>query len=358
MKYFILALVSCLCLIGCASTIDIPKAEKTPSASSQEESSDIEHGIALNDNGNYSGAISIYEQTLAKDPDNVEALYEIALSHLRNNNFSKCLEYSLKGLEYKSQLRCILCVLAGSALDDLGKPKDAIAFYKKGIKENPDIYITYFNLAITYFKLGEMEDSEENFIKSIKLNPNYSSNYFQLAQLYTHQGKQLQPLFCLCRFLTLEPNTDRSKMALRSLEDIMDNGVTKNGATVEINISSLLDSKSPYTVLELFLKSKTALRTEENNANKPQDELRIQNLNDLFGLLAEDKDKHPDYNDFTSKYLFPYFAEAYKTIHSESLLYYIFQNGNAPATLNWLTKNKTKVDNAVKWDAGYKWNFN
>ncbi len=94
-------------------------------------------GVTLHDKGDYDGAIKIYDEVIAKDPQRLLAWYEKSLTLLVAKRFEDCIALCkevLKNFKEGDELDNIY-VNYGSALDAAGKPDEAIKVYSQGIRK-------------------------------------------------------------------------------------------------------------------------------------------------------------------------------------------------------------------------------
>lgn len=178
----------------------------------------IRQGVNYHDVGDYARAIEFYKQALALDPNNSSANYEIAYSYMSAKDYENSIKYSdiVINLDDKNALGAYLT--KGSSLDYLGKTDESIKLFEKAIKKFGDNHLLYYNLGYDYYFLKNNEKAEKAFINAINTKSNHPGSHLLLAQLMTDQNRNVQSLLGLYYFLFLEPNTDRSKTALKLLE--------------------------------------------------------------------------------------------------------------------------------------------
>ncbi len=349
-KYFVLLVLSAT-LFGCAPSVKIPDQTKEPKINYENEYQKIQEAVELHDKGKFEEAVIIYEEILAQNPDNVAALYEIAYSLSMMGNYQKSLEYALKGFEYKSNLIDQLYVIAGNDLDLLGRSKEAVSLYKKGIKKHPDVFMLHYNLAISYINLNKLKEAEESLINSIKLNKFHTSSHLALAKVYGFQGKQVPALLLLFRFLTLEPNTQRSGEAISLIDELLNMGIDqKDDKNININLFGS-EENSPYSTIEMMLRLNKV--TQLTDSGKSIVEFRIDDVSKLISMIHENKDEK--FTDFTANYLFPYFSKLNDTKNIEPFVYFIHQSADNKEIRTWIQNNKEKVKEFLTWHEDYKW---
>jgi tetratricopeptide (TPR) repeat protein len=235
----------------------------------------------------------------------------------------------------------------------MGKPGEAIKVYEEGISKYSDNYLHYYNAGLTYEKIHEFEKAEQDYISALRVNPIHASSFLGLTNIYIQENKQLPALLTICRFLLLEPNTERSVDALNKLDLIMNAGVHKKDSNINISVLSLDEKDNPYATIEFGLKMMSA-------ANLSGDVKEISLFNpDSFGydfsMIFEMLKADKKYNDFIGINLFPYYLALVKSGNAQTFMFYIQQNSNRRGIKKWLTENNAKIDSLADFENNCKW---
>ena len=136
----------------------------------------------------------------------------------------------------------------------MGKTKQSIKLFEKAIKKYGDEYLLCFNLAVNYAKLGDNKNAEKYLIKGLGNNFNHPSSHYVLASIKKQNGEKVPSLLSYYFFLFLEPNTDRSKVALEAILDQTSGNVEKDnkkGNTININLNA--DGDDDFMAAELMI---------------------------------------------------------------------------------------------------------
>jgi tetratricopeptide (TPR) repeat protein len=330
-----------------------PKLDPVPSTLTQDQL--IKEGVVLHDRGDYDGAISRYEAVLKENPNNVLALYEMSFSYFQKKDYRKSIEVSYRLAQYKSDLLPRVYVQIGNSLDELSEPKKSIETYKSGIKLFPSDYLLHYNLAITYNKLGEVIEARNSLKKSATLNPQHGSSHLLLGVLFDRGNYKTPALLAACRFLVLEPNTQRSDAALSLTRKIMQGGVSAGKNANEINIffdPSAKKDEGDFGGIDLAISLTKAAEKTEKNQGKSAMQLLVGSFETVFAILGEQKG---DSSKFTWKYYVPYFVELKKQGHVEAFVYFTNRRNGDPEVSEWLFRNQGKVQSFLAWSRGYSW---
>lgn len=337
--------------------VDPPKLDPAPSTGQQVLL--IQEGVAQHDRGNYDAAIKMYEEVLVENPNNVEALYELSFSYSMKKDYRKSLEAAYKGARYKSDLLGGFYMQIGNNLDELGDPKKSVEVYKAGIKLLPKIAMLHYNLAVTYRNMGKADDARKAVKQAIAINPNHPGSHVVLSGLW-HDGHYRTPaLLAACRFLVLEPRSERATGALRIVKDVMGAGVTTGGRADPNQINIFIDTSAKkdegnFGVMDLVLGMGKAASLTEKNKGKTEMQLLIGQFETFFAIMAEQSDK-ADRSKFTWKFYAPYFAEMKQKNYVEPFVYYIMQSDANEETVKWLAGNKARIGDFLAWSKLYQW---
>ena len=336
-----------------AQKLPEPKLEPTPSTPAQEEL--IREGVSLHDRRDFDGAISRYEQVLKENPNNVLALYEIAFAYFEKKEYQKTLDYAYKLAQFKSDLLPRVYVQIGNAQDELGEPKKAVETYKAGIKLFPSSFLIHYNLAITYNKLGEHEEARKAVKKSAGFNPQHPSSQLLLASLFDRGAYKTPALLAACRFLVLEPNSQRSAGALNLVAKSMQAGVApgKDANTINIFVdTSTKKDEGDFGAIDFVISLTKAAEKMDAKKGKTEMQVLVSSFETTFAVLGEQK---ADNSKFTWKFYVPYFVEMKKQGHVEAFVYYTNQRRGAPEVKEWLSQHRHTVANFLAWSRSYSW---
>ena len=299
---FVVVAILLVVALGC-----VQQPAGTASTVSPEESlALLRKGAELHDQQKYPEAIEVYKNLLIRDPNNAQALYEMAYSYYANHQLNKALETVDKSLKVSKSL-LMPYVLKGNCLDDTGKPKEAVNWYRKGLKVHPNSYLLYYNMGVTLVRMKQFDKAEAAFEHASVLNPEHPTSQLFLSQIWAARNMRVQAVFALMRFLVLEPTSSRAKLAVTELRKLLFSGVkkTKEGTNINMNLNDLLGKKDAYTNLNLMLSFSGALVVSKDKvAGKTDLERMCYQLSGLFRSMTE---RRAEATDFAWKYYSGYY---------------------------------------------------
>nr|WP_321231133.1 tetratricopeptide repeat protein [uncultured Psychroserpens sp.] len=308
----------------------------------------VEKGITYHDAGNYEKAIETYQQALQLDPKSSLVNYEISLSYFHNKDYKKAIKHSDVVIDNDDKHVKAAYITKGSCLDNLGKTKESIKLFKKGIRKFENDGLIYYNLALNHYKLKDFDEAEKVITQGVGVQNNHASSHLLLAYLNYDKGRNVQTLLNLHYFLFLEPNSRRSPQAAGLIKEIMGANVSQDKDKPNtINISlSLPDDDDDFGAAEMMLSMLEASKKLEKNEGKSEDELFIANTDSFFTMMGElKKKKHKGI--YWDIYV-PFFDDLAKSEFMETYYYHVMQSVNENST-DWLNSHPQEVDALMLW---------
>lgn len=339
-SYVILAL-----MLSCSAGTVIREGTREPGRTDEEDHRMIQEGIESYDRGEYRQAVEIYQKALEKNPENVVAMYELALTYTGMKEYQKSYDLCMKIMSYKTDIVRQAYMIAGTDLDELGRPKDAIMYYKAGIKKYPDDLMLHFNLAVTQVRQGAHEEAKQSLKTALFIRPTHPSSHLVLAGVLWQEGNRIPALLAYTRFLMLEPNSKRSAGAREKIKAIINHGVSKDQTKAnQINVS--FDPNEPqnegdFSVISLMLSLKSAQQFTGDKEFKSEKDAMIDTYESVFSMMGESGQK--DKAGFIWEYYAPFFVA-------------LKEKGHVPALVDGLFQYHTENTDALyQWAGEYRW---
>ena len=322
----------------------------------------ISEGIALHDKGDYAGAIKKYNAALDIDKNSFNALYEKSYTLFAMSDFKECARISKDLLKkYSDHPQAVLVYIQyGSALDEIGKVKDAIEAYNEGISKFPNEYLLHFNKGLTEMKDGKNEDAINSYQAALQLRPLHSSSNYYTGMLLQKTNK-VPAAMAYMTFLAIEPQTQRSKDAYNRLIGIIDGNVKKEGNNVTLFLDPAMfdkskkkDGENDFTSIEMLFSLLSATDNAkgiDSIAKTPADKLSLK----LQMLINSLSDGRKDGKGFYWEHYVPFLVEMKEKDHVSTLAYLMLKHSNDEAISEWLEKNEKNVNAFYDWIKEYKW---
>jgi protein O-mannosyl-transferase len=135
--------------------------------------------LTLRQNALYRDAMTLYQATLAKNPDCVMAQFNYA-----------------------------------NALSKTNRPQDAIEHYKQAIRLKPDFAMAFYGLGNTLVKTGRAEESVEYFQEFLRLKPGHAEVHNSLGNAFSQLGRTEEAIEQFQKALAINPASPEAHMNL------------------------------------------------------------------------------------------------------------------------------------------------
>lgn len=128
--------------------------------------------------GKYNNALKDLDHAIELDPENPRCYIYAASVHLKMKNFDESLENYRKAIEISPDLKDEIEKLISNVYFEAGlyhadeiEYPDAIRYFKKFLKENPDNPNAYFHIGEAYMNMENFEEARKNLEKASQLDP-------------------------------------------------------------------------------------------------------------------------------------------------------------------------------------------
>ncbi len=145
-------------------------------------------GFSLIGLGRLDEARQVFLETLAHQPNNIDARFGLAQLDLFNGKFTGAENYFLDALKRESSNKKALISLALIA-DEMGDIAKAQNYIKQAIRYHDDRADVFYFAGYVSAKANELQDAEQYLRTAIELNPNYMDAYKLLADILFVDGR-------------------------------------------------------------------------------------------------------------------------------------------------------------------------
>lgn len=310
----------------------------------------VQIGIEYHDNGEYKKAIEIYQEALKIDPKSALVNYEIAYSYMNLEDYENAIKYSDVVINQKKEHLLPAYVMKGSALDNMGQTTESIKLFKEAIAALGDHYLLYYNLGVNYANIQDDKNAEIAFINAILDNPNHASSHLSLAIIEKDQNQRVQSLLSLYYFLLLETTSNRSITAYQLLREQLGGNIQRakdDPKTINIYLDPQR-ADSEFSAAEMMIALQEASNTLEENKNKTEEELFIENTKMFFITLGQLKDNDKNKSNIWWDLYIPFFFDLAQSEYMDVFCYFISISSNDNAK-KWLIENEDKLTRFGEW---------
>ena len=182
----------------------------------------IKKGVEHHDAREYKNAIESYNEALKIDSKSMSATYEMALSYLAMRDYKNASVYSTKVINSKDKDLLIGAYgVKSESLAETGKVNEAITLLEKALRELGNNYYLHFNLALNYYKKGDLDMTITHVDNALNLNKSQSGAYLLAAYALNDKEIWVQSILSFQIFLLMEPDSHRSKNAFEEMLQVM-----------------------------------------------------------------------------------------------------------------------------------------
>jgi tetratricopeptide (TPR) repeat protein len=137
---------------------------------------DVKLGDECFEKGEYVNAITNYNQSVQRHPNDAVLYYKRGLAHYQLGDYEAAIaDYSqaiqINLHDAKSYNK------RGLALYQMGRLEEAINDYTQAIRINPNVAVAYKNRAEARSHIGDNQGAIEDYTQAIKINPHYADAY-------------------------------------------------------------------------------------------------------------------------------------------------------------------------------------
>ena len=151
--------------------------------------------IAYEDKGSDDKAIEYYEKVVAAEPERgVDARINAGILYARKGNLGKAISSYKAAIAIDANvadahfnLGIAYAKQAAKAEDDAEKKRlwaEEVKAYREATAKNPSYHKAWYNLAIAYKKLGNVDEEISAYLKAIGVKKDYPQALFNLAHAY------------------------------------------------------------------------------------------------------------------------------------------------------------------------------
>lgn len=160
--------------------------------------------ITIWQNSYWTNPKEFYRRVLKYEPDNVNALIELARQY-ETTKPEEAIKLYTKAVELNPKFAIPYNNL-GLIYNNMGKLGLAIKYYEKAVELNPKFSIAINNLAGAYKLQGRTAEAIKMYNKAIKVNPNFAGAYSNLGFVYAAAGRYDEAMAAFEKAIQIRPD--------------------------------------------------------------------------------------------------------------------------------------------------------
>ncbi len=147
----------------------------------------FQNAVRLHEQGKLDEAEAVYRRLLEITPEHTDLLHLLGMIALQKKSFDSAIDLLYTAVRLSPDSVAYEFTLA-QALQDSGRPKEALEHYKSVLAKNDTYAETYHNMGIIFRFQGDLDEARRLFQKAIDMRPDFSSAYVNLALVERDAG--------------------------------------------------------------------------------------------------------------------------------------------------------------------------
>ena len=143
----------------------------------------LEEALGLHKTGRLAEAESLYQQVLAGEPSNFDAMHFLGLLAQQSGNSDRAVQLICRAVDIRPDDASARSNL-GLAYRMLGRFDEAEAALRRSVELNPDWDRSHANLGLVLRDRGELAGAEIELTTALRLNPSNDEALNNLANIY------------------------------------------------------------------------------------------------------------------------------------------------------------------------------
>ena len=161
--------------------------------------------LATRRNEDYRTELSIWNDTVAKCPDNARARNNFGRALLEADRYPEALAQCEEALRLKPDNPEAHFNL-GFLLQQTGKPQEAISEYERALRLKPDHFEARFNLGVALEKEGRESEAIQHYEQALRSYPDYVEAHVNLGNALLRMGKAQEAIEHYEQALRINPD--------------------------------------------------------------------------------------------------------------------------------------------------------
>lgn len=339
-------------------TLGAESKEQTPAGDLETR---LAEGVRLHDAGQFEAAIALYRDLLKDYPKNPKILYELAFSSLSGGKPKDAIDYAARCLKQHSPYDSECHQIMGNAYDDLGELTKGEKAFREGVQEVPHVALLHFNLGVNLMNQKKTADGIAELQAGLQEDPAHPGSWRALGVASQIAGQRARAFVALARFLTLEPDSQRSSAAASQLWNLLFEGVEstpKNDGgkpgDVRITTPPPKEGDDPATAQGLAISLVAASRYLDKWKDKSDAQFFAHAFEQVLAIMTELDESAKTKDPFWSVVALQYYRNAREAGHLEAMAYSVRRSLKEPETLRWLADHAEAVDHFRAWSEAWK----
>ena len=165
----------------------------------------LQRAVACHQVGRLAEAEQLYQQVLAGDPRNADALHLLGVVAYQTGKCQLAVDLITQAIAIDPNQSPFFNNL-GNALQEQGKLGESIQAYQKALQLQPDYAEAHYNFGNVLHEQGKLEESVQAYQKALQIQPDYAKAYNNFGNVLHEQGKLEESVQAYQKALQIQPD--------------------------------------------------------------------------------------------------------------------------------------------------------
>ena len=298
-------------------------------------------GVMYHDLGEYDKAIASYNLITRSDSGYLGALVEKSLTYISMKKYDSAVIVCDEAMKIPYEMDPDVFMNKGSALDESGKPEEAIATYEEGIKLYPNYVSLIYNKAITLQKMERYEEAVICYKQVLNRYPLHVMTHFRLGKLCAEEGRYTQALLSLLTYLLLDENRSRNLENLQYVNEFV-------SSQSEVKAKGIKGLEGDFKDIDYIITSQVAL----NKKYDPHCDLSSFSILRQTHAMLSKLTHNPADTGFWMQFYVPMFCKFFKEGNYNTFANCLMRATTNAQIVKYLAKQKAPMEQMQTWMGG------
>lgn len=191
----------------------VKELERASKLAPENDAIAFEYARALTSAGQDDAAIPLLQRIVTRNPDAIDATYQLALALQRTNHAAEAVDLFNKVIAAQPENAEAMTNL-GMALGQMLRAKDAVPVLQRAIELAPDSVTAHQDLAAVFVQLNQIADAITELRAALKLAPNLPQLHYNLGLAFKMQDDPSNAIPELEAAEKLDPNQPEAPLVL------------------------------------------------------------------------------------------------------------------------------------------------
>jgi tetratricopeptide (TPR) repeat protein len=173
--------------------------------------------LTVQRNHDYNSAVSIWQDTVEKRPNNARAHNGLGLALMQAGKVQEAISQYGQALHLEPDY-FEASINLGIALVQLGRLSEAIGQYEQALRIKPDSAEAHYNLGNTLRRVGKATEAIGHYEQALRIQPNYADVHHNFGVALEKLGRTQEAIQHYEQALRIKPDFTQAQNALARLQ--------------------------------------------------------------------------------------------------------------------------------------------